>query len=69
MSNSQQEQLFDESMFEENFKPDTPPSTEKSYEKDLYKKDAWVWQAYGKYQNYLRAKARNGGRDFKQRRN
>jgi predicted component of type VI protein secretion system len=38
-------------------------------EKDLYKKDAWVWQAYGKYQNYLRAKARNGGRDFKQRRN
>jgi hypothetical protein len=38
-------------------------------EKDLYKKDAWVWQAYQKYQNYLRAKARNGGRDFKPRRN
>jgi hypothetical protein len=38
MSNAQQEQLFDEGMFEENFKPDTPLSTEKSYEKDLYKK-------------------------------
>jgi hypothetical protein len=37
-------------------------------EADMYKKDAYVWQAYGKYQNYLRAKARNGGRNFKQRR-
>ena len=33
-------------------------------EADLYKKDSWVWQAYGKYQNYLRAKARNNGRNF-----
>ena len=33
-------------------------------EADLYKKDALVWQAYQKYQNYLRAKARNDGRDF-----
>ena len=38
MSNSQQEQVLDESVFEENFKPDTPPTVEKSYEKDLYKK-------------------------------
>ena len=37
-------------------------------EADLYKKDSWVWQAYQKYQNYLRAKARNGGKDFEQRR-
>jgi hypothetical protein len=37
-------------------------------EADMYKKDAYVWQAYGKYQNYLRAKARNGGQNFKQRR-
>ena len=37
-------------------------------EADMYKKDAYVWIAYGKYQNYLRAKARNGGRNFKQRR-
>ena len=36
-------------------------------EADLYKKDSWVWQAYQKYQNYLRAKARNGGRDFENR--
>jgi hypothetical protein len=33
-------------------------------EADLYKKDAPVWQQYQKYQNYLRAKARNDGRDF-----
>ena len=33
-------------------------------EADLYKKDSMVWQAYLKYQNYLRAKARNDGRDF-----
>ena len=37
-------------------------------EADLYNKDSIVWQAYQKYQNYLRAKARNGGRDFEQRR-
>ena len=37
MSNTQ-DQLFDETMFEQNFKPDTPPTTEKTYEKDLYKK-------------------------------
>jgi len=36
-------------------------------EADLYKKDSWVWQAYQKYQNYLRAKARNDGRDFTSR--
>jgi hypothetical protein len=36
MSNLQQESSLDESVYEENFKPDTP--TEKSYEKDLYKK-------------------------------
>jgi len=33
-------------------------------EADLYKKDSWVWQAYQKYQNYLRAKSRNNGRNF-----
>lgn len=38
-------------------------------EKDLYKKDAPVWQAYQKFQNYLRAKARNTGRNLNQRRN
>jgi hypothetical protein len=31
-------------------------------EADLYKKDSWVWQAYQKYLNYLRAKARGGER-------
>ena len=36
-------------------------------EADLYNSKSWVWQAYGKYQNYLRAKARNGGRDFENR--
>ena len=38
-------------------------------EKDLYKSDAPMWIAYGKYQNYLRAKARNGGNRVNQRRN
>ena len=38
-------------------------------EADLYKKDSWVWQAYQKFQNYLRAKARNDGHNFTQRRN
>ena len=33
-------------------------------EADLYNKDSIVWQAYQKYQNYLRAKARNGDRPF-----
>ena len=33
-------------------------------EADLYKKDSLIWQQYQKYQNYLRAVARN-----KQRRN
>ena len=36
-------------------------------EADLYKKDAPVWQAYQKYQNYLRAKARNNGKPFERR--
>ena len=31
-------------------------------EADLYNDKAWVWQAYQKYLNYLRAKARNEGR-------
>jgi len=31
-------------------------------EKDLYKKDSPVWQAYQKYQNYLRMKNRNQSR-------
>ena len=38
-------------------------------EADLYKKDSWVWQSYMKHQNYLRAKARNAGRKFNNRRN
>ena len=38
-------------------------------EKDLYKKDSLVWQAYQKYQNYLRAKARNSGQRLNQGRN
>jgi len=38
-------------------------------EKDLYNDKSWVWQAYGKYQNYLRAKARNAGRNINTRRN
>jgi len=38
MSNAQQEQMFDEAILEETFKHDSPISTEKSYDKDLYKK-------------------------------
>jgi len=38
-------------------------------EADLYKKDSPVWQAYQKHQNYLRAKARNAGRNINSRRN
>ena len=37
-------------------------------EADLYKKDAPMWQAYQKHQNWLRAKSRNGGRDYQPRR-
>ena len=37
-------------------------------EADLYKKDSWVWQAYQKYQNYIRAKNRNVQRKFAQKR-
>ena len=37
-------------------------------EADLYKKDAPVWQGYQKYQNWLRAKSRNSGRNINQRR-
>ena len=32
-------------------------------EKDLYKEGAPVWEAYKKYQGWLRAKARNAGRN------
>ena len=35
-------------------------------EKALYNKHDKVWQQYQKYQNYLRAKARNNGRNFNQ---
>jgi len=35
----------------------------------LYKKDDPNWQAYQKYQGWLRAKARNAGRNINQRRN
>jgi len=38
-------------------------------EKDLYCKDAPVWIAYNKHQGWLRAKARNAGRNFNDRRN
>jgi hypothetical protein len=38
-------------------------------EADLYKKDSPHWQAYQKYQGWLRAKARNAGRKFNDRRN
>jgi len=38
-------------------------------EADLYKKDAPVWQAYQKYQNYLRAKSRANARNINTRRN
>jgi len=37
-------------------------------EKALYKKDHPTWIAYGKWQNYIRAKARNGGQNFQPRR-
>jgi len=36
-------------------------------EADLYNNKSWVWTSYQKYQNYLRAKARNDGRDFTSR--
>lgn len=38
-------------------------------EADLYKGNSTVWQAYQKYQGYLRAKARRKGRPQAQRRN
>ena len=38
-------------------------------EKALYNKKDANWQAYEKYQNYLRAKARNASRKFQNRRN
>jgi hypothetical protein len=38
-------------------------------EADLYKKDSPNWQAYQKYQGWLRAKARTAGRKFNNRRN
>ena len=38
-------------------------------EADLYKKDSPNWQAYQKYLGWLRAKARNAGRKFNNRRN
>jgi len=36
-------------------------------EADLYKDGAYVWEAYKKWQGWIRAKARNSGRDFTQR--
>jgi hypothetical protein len=38
-------------------------------EKALYNKKDVNWQAYEKYQNWLRAKARNASRKFQNRRN
>jgi hypothetical protein len=38
-------------------------------EKALYNKEDLNWQAYQKYQGWLRAKARNAGRKFNNRRN
>ena len=38
-------------------------------ESDLYKDGARVWENYKKHQNWLRAKARNAGRNINQRRN
>jgi len=35
----------------------------------LYNKEDPNWQAYQKYQGYLRAKARNAGRNINRRRN
>jgi hypothetical protein len=37
-------------------------------EADLYNDKAPVWQQYQKYQNYIRAKARNAGKPFTPRR-
>jgi hypothetical protein len=36
-------------------------------EADLYNDKAYVWQQYQKYQNYLRAKARNNGKPFERK--
>ena len=38
-------------------------------EADLYNDKSWVWGAYQKHQNYLRAKSRNAQRKFNQERN
>ena len=36
-------------------------------EADLYNNESSAWQAYNKWQGWMRAKARNGGKDFVQR--
>jgi hypothetical protein len=36
-------------------------------EKDLYKEGTLSWDAYKKWQGWMRAKTRNGGKDFVQR--
>lgn len=36
-------------------------------EADLYKDSSYVWQAYQKYQGWLRAKARGGNRPYENR--
>ena len=38
-------------------------------EKDLYKKESPYWQAYQKWQGWMRAKSRNAGRNINSRRN
>ena len=38
-------------------------------EKSLYKKEDPTWEAYQKWQGWMRAKSRNAGRKFNQRRN
>lgn len=38
-------------------------------EADLYNDRSWVWKQYQKYLGWLRAKARNAGRNINQRRN
>ena len=38
-------------------------------EKALYNKEDPAWQAYQKWQGWMRAKARNSGRKFNNRRN
>jgi len=38
-------------------------------EADLYNDKSWVWQQYNKHQGWLRAKARNAGRNFNTRSN